>query len=137
MRPSAFSRSCQRGEATTTGAAGAALIAIGVSLVGSQWGPLAMVAIGGFVGAYIGFGEVETPSGRLNGARYLVKYTLLAAILAGTISYLIERYTSIPAREILVLVAVAIGWVGGRWKLLINAAVNASVVLLGRRGGGQ
>jgi hypothetical protein len=116
---------------TTTGAAGAALIAIGVSLVGSKYGPLATVAAAALIGSYIGLGEVETPGGRLGGALYLFKYTLLASLTAGTISFLIERYTSIPAREILLLVAVVVGWVGGRWKRLLDAAMNAAVVLSG------
>jgi hypothetical protein len=122
---------------TTTGAAGAALIAIGVSLVGSRWGPLATVAAASLIGAYIGLGEVETDGGWRGGALYMFKYTLLAACAAGTISFLIERLTAIPAREILVFVALVIGWVGGRWKLIVNAAVNAGVVLFARRGGGQ
>jgi hypothetical protein len=125
---------------TTSGFAGAWLIAVGVSLVGSQWGPMATIGVAALVGAYIGLGEVETAGGRLDGARYLFKYTLLAAFSAGTISFLIERYTTVPAREILILVALAIGWIGGRWKHLINAAVAAGAALfgwLGRRGGGQ
>lgn len=125
---------------TTSGFAGAWLIAIGVSVAGSEWGPLATIALAALLGAYIGLGEVETSGGRLDGALYVCKYTLLAATAAGTVSFLIERYTSIPAREILVLVALGIAWVGGRWRHLINAFVAAGAALfglLGRRGGGQ
>lgn len=120
--------------ATTTGFAGAALIAIGVSIVGSKYGPLATIAAAALIGSYIGLGEVETPGGRLGGALYLLKYTLLAAVTAGTISYLIERYTTVPAQEIQVVVAVLIGWIGGRWKGLLNVAITQAQK---RFGGGQ
>jgi hypothetical protein len=126
---------------STTGAAGAALVAIAVSVVGSKYGPLVTVVIAAAVGAYISLGEVETPGGRRAGAAYILRFTLLAMFVAGTVSYLIERYTTIPAIEILVVVALGIGWVGNRWKLLLNAAVNAGVAVFGflakRAGGGQ
>lgn len=126
---------------SSTGAAGAALIAIVVSLVGSKYGPLVAVVIAGAVGAYISLGEVETTGGRRGGAAYMLRFTLLAMLAAGTVSFLIERYTTIPAVEILVLVALAIGWIGNRWKLLLNAAINAGVVVFSflakKLGGGQ
>ncbi len=116
-----------------TGAAGAALVAIGVSLVGSKYGPLATVAAAGLIGAFISLGEVGTPGGRLAGLRYLVLYTVAAALTAGTLSYLIERFTTVPAIEILVLVAFCIGWVGGRWQGILAAALAAVQTLIGRR----
>jgi len=120
---------------STTGAAGVALVAIGVSLAGSRYGPVATVAAAALVGAFISLGEVGTKGGRLGGLAYLVQYTLAASITAGTLSYLIECFTAVPAGEILVLVAFCIGWIGGRWRSLLEAALNAALQLAGRQGG--
>jgi hypothetical protein len=122
---------------TSTGAAGAALVAIGVSLVGSKYGPLATVAAAAFIGAFISLGEVGTAGGRWGGLKYLVLYTIAASLTAGTLSYLIERFTTVPAIEILVLVAFCIGWVGGRWQGLLGAALAAVQTFVGRKAGGQ
>jgi hypothetical protein len=122
---------------STTGAAGAALVAIGVSLVGSKYGPLATVAAAALIGAFISLGEVGTPGGRWAGVRYLLLYTGAASITAGTLSYIIERYTDIPAIEILVLVAFCVGWIGGRWQAILNALLTAAQALVGRKAGGQ
>jgi hypothetical protein len=117
---------------TSTGIGGAALIAIASSLVGSKYGPLASVATAAMVGAFISLGEVGT-GGRLAALRYLFGYTAAAAVTAGTLSWLIERYTQVPAVDILVLVAFLIGWIGGRWKPLLEAALAAGQKLLGER----
>jgi hypothetical protein len=122
---------------STTGAAGAALVAIGVSLVGSKYGPLATVAIAALVGAFISLGEVGTAGGRWGGFKYLVLYTTAASVTAGTLSYLIERVTTVPAVEVLVLVAFCIGWVGGRWQGILGAVLTAAQTLIGRKAGGQ
>ncbi|MCC2673282.1 MAG: hypothetical protein K0R58_229 [Ramlibacter sp.] len=122
---------------STTGAAGAALVAIGVGLVGSKYGALATVAAGALIGAFISLGEVGTPGGRWAGFRYLLQYTIAASLTAGTLSYLIERYTAVPATEILVLVAFCIGWIGGRWQGILNAVLSAASTLFGRKAGGQ
>jgi hypothetical protein len=122
---------------STTGAAGAALVAIGVSLVGSKYGPLATVAAAALIGAFISLGEVGTADGRWGGFKYLVQYTVAASLTAGTLSYLIERFTNVPAGEILVLVAFCIGWVGGRWKALLESILSGLQAVIGRRAGGQ
>lgn len=121
----------------STGAAGAALVAIGVSLVGSKYGPLVTVAAAGLIGAFISLGEVGTGGTRLSGLRYLLIYTAAASITAGTLSFLIEHFTHVPANEILVLVAFCIGWVGGRWQGLLHAALAAATRFIGRKGEGQ
>jgi hypothetical protein len=115
----------------STGAGGAALVAIAASIVGSKYGPLACVATAGLVGAFISLGEVAT-GGRLASLRYLVGYTAAAAITAGTLSYLLERVTHLPATETLILVAFCIGWIGGRWSGLLNAALLAVQKLIAR-----
>lgn len=122
---------------TSTGAAGAALVAIGVSLVGSQYGPLATVAAAALIGAFISLGEVGTPGGRWSAVRYLVLYTLAATLTAGTLSYLLERLTHVPAIELLALVAFCIGWIGGRWQGILSAVLTAAQSLIGRKAGGQ
>lgn len=122
---------------SSTGAAGAALVAIGVSLVGSKYGPLATVAAAALLGSFISLGEVGTPGGRLAGLRYLVLYTLAASLTAGTLSYLIELYTSVAAKEILVLVAFCIGWIGGRWTGVLSSLLTGLQALIGRKAGGQ
>lgn len=121
--------------ASTTGAGSAALVAVFGSLVGSRYGPLVACAVAGFIGAYISFGEVVTTGGRLGGVRYVLVYTLAATFTAGSISFLIERFTAVPAIEILVLVAVCVGWIGGRWKGFFDAAIGAAQFMLGRRVG--
>lgn len=123
---------------STTGAAGAALVAIGVSIVGSKYGPLATVAAAALIGAFISLGEVGTRGGRLAGLKYLLLYTGAASLTAGTLSYLIERYTHVPASEILVLVAFCIGWIGGRWQGILTAALaGAQAVFGGKKADGQ
>jgi hypothetical protein len=118
---------------STTGAAGAALVAIGVSLVGSKYGSLATVAAAGFIGTLISLGEVSTPSWR-SAAWYIVRYVAMAGFLAGTLSFLIERYTGVPSVEILTLVAFCIGWIGSRWQTLLAAAVKAASSFVDRKG---
>lgn len=120
---------------STSGAAGAALVAIGISLVGHRYGPLVTVAAAAFVGTLISLGEVPT-RGRLDGAWYVVRYVAMACVLTGTLSYLVDRFTGVPALEILALVAFAIGWIGSRWQALLAAGLAAVQALLGRRGGG-
>lgn len=120
---------------STTGAAGVALVAIGVSLVGTCYGPVVTVAAAALVGAFISLGEVGTKGGRLGGLAYLAQYTLAASFTAGTLAFLIERYATVPAGEILPLVAFGIGWIGGRWRRLLEAALNAGLQLLGRQAG--
>jgi hypothetical protein len=122
---------------TSTGAGGAALVAIAASLVGSKYGPFATVAAAALIGAFISLGEVGT-GGRLAAARYLLLYTGAAAVTAGALAYLIELFTHIPAIEILVLVAFCIGWIGGRWQGLLNSALAGAQKLLNngtKRGG--
>lgn len=116
----------------TTGAGGAALVAIAASLVGSKYGPLATVAVAALIGAFISLGEVGT-GGRLAGLRYLLLYTAAAAVTAGALSYLVERYTGVAAVEVLVLVAFVIGWIGGRWQGILIAGLSAAQQLIGRR----
>lgn len=118
---------------STSGAAGAALVALGVSAVGSKYGPLATVAAAAFVGTLISLGEVAT-GGRLAGLWYMVRYVAMATIIAGTVSFLIERYTGVPAIEILALVAFCIGWIGSRWQALLASGIAAVQTLAGRGG---
>jgi hypothetical protein len=118
---------------SSTGAGGAALVAIAASLVGSKYGPIASVATAALVGAFISLGEIGT-GGRLAALRYLALWTAAAAITAGTLSYLIERFTHVPAIEVLVLVAFCIGWIGGRWKSLLEAGLSAAQKLLASKG---
>jgi len=118
---------------STTGAGGAALVAIAASMVGHKYGPLATVAVAALIGAFISLGEVGT-SGRLAGLRYLVLYTGAAVVTAGTLSYLASRLTSVDATEVLALIAFCIGWVGGRWQGILSAALTAAQQLLGRQG---
>jgi hypothetical protein len=120
---------------STTGAGGAALVAIAASLVGHKYGPLATVAVAALIGAFISLGEVGT-TGRLAGLRYLALYTGAASVTAGSLSYLLGRLTHVDATEMLVLVAFCIGWIGGRWQGVLNAALAAAQQLLGRQGAG-
>lgn len=127
---------------SSSGAGGAVLVAIGASLVGHRYGALATVAAVALIGAFISLGEVSTRGGRRGALAYLLQYTLTACVCAGALSYLIDRYTGVPAVEILALVAFGIGWIGGRWRGLLDAAVAAAVRLVGRQappagGGGK
>lgn len=117
---------------STTGAGSAALVAIAASLVGVKYGPVVTVATAAFVGAFISLAEVHTAARPFDAARYVASYTLLAGLISGSVSYLIERFSGIPATEILVLVAAVIGWVGGRWKGLLEAALAAGQKMLGK-----
>jgi Na+/melibiose symporter-like transporter len=121
---------------STSGAAGAALVAIGVSIAGSKYGPLATVAAAAFVGTLISLGEVQT-AGKWAGAWYMFRYVLMATIVAGSLSYLVERYASIPANEILALVAFCIGWIGSRWQGLLASAIAGLQAFAGRKGEGR
>lgn len=120
---------------SSSGAGGAVLVAIGASLVGHRYGALATVAAAALIGAFISLGELPTRGGRLGALLYLAQYTLAASVTAGALAYLIERYTGVSALEILVLVAFSIGWIGGRWRSLLEAVFAAGVRLLGRQGG--
>lgn len=118
-------------EPSSSGAGGAALVAIAASLVGARYGPLVTVLTAASIGAFISLGEVGTKGGRVGALAYLLGYTGAAAATAGTISYLIERYTTVPAIEVLAAVAFCIGWIGGRWQSLLNAALAAAGKLIG------
>jgi hypothetical protein len=119
-------------EPTTSGASGAALVALAASLVGAKYGPVVTVGTAALIGAFISLGEVVTAGGRLHAVRYVVQYTAAACMVAGSVSYLIERYTHIPQLEVLVLVAFVIGWVGGRWRALLESLLAAAQKLIGR-----
>lgn len=121
---------------STSGAAGAALVAIVSSLVGSRLGPLATIVVAALIGTLVSLGEVDTTS-RTDAAKYVARYVAMAAILSGTLAYLVERYLGIPAVELLALVAFVIGWVGNRWLALREAIASAMSVFVGRKGAGQ
>ncbi|SFB96950.1 hypothetical protein SAMN05216344_106136 [Polaromonas sp. OV174] len=120
---------------STTGAAGAALVAISSSLVGAKYGAIATVAFAAFVGTLISLGEVAT-TGRLDALKYVGRYVLMAVVIAGTLSALVEIYWSIPAMEVLALVAFLIGWIGSRWQGVLGAALSGLSALAGRKGAG-
>lgn len=117
---------------SVTGAGGAALVAIAVSLVGVRYGPVVTVGTAALVGAFVSLGEVVTAGGRLAAARYLAVYTLAACVTSGSISYLIDLYAHIPAAEILALVAFCIGWIGGRWTKVLEALLAGLQKIVGR-----
>jgi len=116
---------------STTGAAGAALVAIATSMLGVKYGPLATIAFAAFTGTLISLGEVAT-AGRVDALWYVIRYVLMAVVIAGTLSLLIERFTGLPAVEMLALVAFAIGWLGNRWKAVKEAGVKALGAFAGR-----
>lgn len=121
---------------STSGAAGASLVAIASGLVGAKFGPMATVMVAALIGTLVSLGEVDTTS-RTEAAKYVARYVAMAAILSGTLAYLVERYFEIPALELLALVAFFIGWVGNRWLALREAIANALSVFVGRKGAGQ
>lgn len=121
---------------STSGAAGASLVAIASGLVGAKFGPMATVMVAALIGTLVSLGEVDTTS-RTEAAKYVARYVAMAAILSGTLAYLVERYFEIPAVELLALVAFFIGWVGNRWLALREAIANAMSVFVGRKGAGQ
>lgn len=123
-------------EPTTSGAAGAALVAISSSLVGTKYGALAAVAFAASVGTLISLGEVAT-TGKIDALKYVGRYVLMAVVIAGTLSALIESYLRIPAIEVLALVAFLIGWIGSRWQGLLSAVLGGLAALIGRKGSGQ
>ncbi len=117
----------------TSGAAGAALVAIASAVVGQELGPLLTIAAAAFIGALVSLGEVVTVS-RREAVLYIVRYVLMALVITGTLSFLIERYTGLPAIEMLALVAFVIGWVGNRWTNVRSAAIAAVETFIGRKG---
>ncbi|MFN3494874.1 MAG: hypothetical protein ACK40L_10230 [Hydrogenophaga sp.] len=117
----------------TSGAAGAALVAIASAFVGQELGPLLTIAAAAFIGALVSLGEVVTPS-RWDAVLYIVRYVLMALVITGTLSLLIERYTGLPAIEMLALVAFVIGWVGNRWGSLRAASLSVVETFFGRKG---
>jgi len=120
---------------SASGAAGASLVAIASAVVGSKFGPFATVMVAALIGTLVSLGEVETTS-RTEAAKYVARYVSMAAILSGTLAYLIERYFEIPAVELLALVAFLIGWVGNRWLALREAIAGALGAFIGRAGTG-
>lgn len=121
---------------STSGAAGASLVAIASGVVGAQFGPLFTIVVAALIGTLVSLGEVETTS-RTDAAKYVARYVAMAVVLSGTLAYLVERYLSIPAVELLALVAFIIGWVGNRWLALREAIASALSVFVGRKGAGQ
>jgi hypothetical protein len=123
-------------EPTSSGAGGAALVAIAVSLVGTKYGPVLTVGAAALVGAFISLGEVANTATRMAALWYVVRYTLAACLVSGSISYLLEQQLHLPAIELIVLVAFSIGWVGGRWKALLESLLSAGQRVLAARTNG-
>lgn len=121
---------------SSSGAAGAALVALASSLVGHRFGPLATIMVAALIGTLVSLGEVDTTS-RTDAAKYVARYVAMALILSGTLAYLVERYVQIPAVEMLALLAFLIGWVGNRWLALREAIAGALGVFVGRKGAGS
>lgn len=111
-------------------------MAISSSLVGAKYGALVTVAFAAFVGTLISLGEVAT-TGRIDALKYVGRYVLMAVVIAGTLSALIESYLRIPAIEVLALVAFLIGWIGSRWQGLLSSVLGGLDALIGRKGSGQ
>lgn len=120
---------------SASGAAGASLVAIASGLVGAKFGPMVTIMVAALIGTLVSLGEVDTTS-RTDAAKYVARYVAMAAILSGTLAYLVERYLQIPAVEMLALLAFLIGWVGNRWLALREAIANALSVFIGRKGTG-
>lgn len=119
---------------STTAAAGAALVAIAVSLLGPKFGPIATVVFAALAGAFVSVGEVPT-TGRVDALVYMLRYTVMAATITGALVFLLERYSGLPATEMLALVAFLIGWIGNRWQGLRDSVLEALRAIAGRKGG--
>jgi hypothetical protein len=119
---------------STSGASGAALVAIASALVGQQFGPMATIIFAAFVGTLISLGEVKTES-RVGAMKYVARYVLMAVVLAGSLAYGIEKWSGIPANELLAGVAFAIGWIGNRWGALRSTLFTVLETFLNRKGG--
>lgn len=121
---------------TATGAAGGALVVIVSAVIGEQLGPIVTVCGAAAIGALVSLGEVETSS-RAEAVVYVARYVAMAAAVSGTIAFLIERFTTIPAIEVLAGVAFGVGWVGNRWGGVRTAAVEtvkSLIALFGKKG---
>ncbi len=121
---------------TTTGAAGAALVAIVSAIVGEQLGPIVTVCGAATIGALLSLGEVETSS-RSEAVIYVARYVAMAVVVSGTIAFLIERFTAIPAIEMLAVVAFVVGWVGNRWGGIRTSAIETLKAIFGKKGAGS
>lgn len=118
---------------TATGAAGAALVAIVSAIVGEQLGPIVTICGAALIGALLSLGEVETGS-RGEAVKYVARYVAMAVVVSGTVAFLIERFTGIPAIEMLAVVAFVVGWVGNRWGSVRTAAVESLKAVIGKKG---
>lgn len=118
------------------GATGAALVALASTIVGHQFGPLATVVFCGLVGAVISLAEVVT-NGYVDGLKYVGRYVGMAVAIAFGLSYLINRFTAIPAVEVLGLVAFCVGWVGNRWSAILDALLSGAKAIINRKGSGS
>lgn len=122
---------------TAAGSIGAgAIIGLASGYLGPQAGPLVAVAVAGFVGALISMGDAETGGRWGPSLLHLLKYTLLACIVSGAVAAALSGAIGVPAVELVLMAAAAVGIIGHRWRSIGASAAGALGALLQRKSDG-
>lgn len=120
--------------AEPTTSAGISLTVFAVVLLGPMVGPYALIALSALAGAMWPLSSAKL-DGRVDGAWLLFRCTLMAILLTGFMSGIIERAWGIQVVESLGPVAFSIGALGNGWKPVFSALGDAMKAIIGRAGG--
>jgi hypothetical protein len=97
--------------ASTAALAPAAII---LSIIGPEFGQHGLMIMGGLAGSMHSLGRAHTPT-RSDAVFFVLLWTVTSALCTGFVSWAIERYLGIPARQWPAVVALAISAIGDRW----------------------
>ena len=95
-----------------------------VLLVGPDAGQHAAIIIGGMAGVMHSLGRAHTQT-KLDGALFVARWLLTAAILTGFVSWVLQQHAGIPAERWPGAVAFAITFLADRWPSIIGSVWGA------------
>lgn len=111
------------------GAISVSVVSLAVAIAGPLFGPYAVIFFSALAGALWPLLTGSTDS-RAAGFGLLARVVTMALVLTGFISLGIERFSGIPALELLPGVAFFIAWLGNGWRSVIGAAQGALITIV-------
>nr|WP_319566322.1 hypothetical protein [uncultured Rhodoferax sp.] len=106
------------------------------AVLGPILGPVSLITFGAVAGSMLAMGKASTQT-RLEGAKFILVGILIALAITGSVSWVLERFLSIPSSVALMPVAAIIGAARNSILALMDRAVESFSALITRKGGEQ
>lgn len=100
------------------------LVGVFTIWLGPIVGPYLLIVFAAVAGAGLAL-QVEKPTTRWEGLKFLTLSTLVALLLTGPLAWLVEKYTDVPANVALIPVAVVLGLARSKLVSLTHRLLDA------------